>query len=184
MKIPVAEIFLPIPSYEGLYEISNYGIVKRLPAIIHLKNNTKRLQPGKIKQPTKRNYLSVYLYKEGIGKEYLVHRLVAITFIPNPLNLPQVNHKDGNKFNNRVDNLEWCTPFQNTHHAMNTGLRDTHGENNPAAVLTEEIAMNIKYLKNCGYSFKYIRNKYSIFKYDTLYDCYHDRTWNFVKEMM
>ncbi len=70
----------------------------------------------------KNGYLSVALYKDGTHKNYRVHRLVAETFIPNPSNLPQVNHIDGNKLNNNVDNLEWCTSKQNIQHAWKNGL--------------------------------------------------------------
>lgn len=126
----------------------------------------------------------MYLYKDGVGKEYLIHRLVASTFIPNPLNLPQVNHKDGNKLNNFVGNLEWCTPLENTTHAVNTNLRDTLGENNPASVLTEDIALDIKNMKSKNMSFKLVRSKYPQYKYSTLYDCYNNRTWIYLKGVM
>lgn len=103
------EDFRDIPGYEGLYQVSNLGRVKGL-----YKNIIKRLKT------TKDGYLEVGLSKNGIEKKYRVHRLVAITFIPNPDNLPEVNHLDENKTNNCVSNLEWCTHKQNinygTHH--------------------------------------------------------------------
>lgn len=67
---------------------------------------------------------SGYLQVEYCGKKQLVHRLVAMAFIPNPDNLPEVNHKDGNKHNNHFTNLEWCTASNNKQHAHDTGLRD------------------------------------------------------------
>ena len=68
-------------------------------------------------------YLQVSLWKNNVGKTHYVHRLVAEAFIPNPLNLPEVNHKDGNKHNNSVDNLEWVDSSGNSYHAVRTGLR-------------------------------------------------------------
>lgn len=68
-------------------------------------------------------YLKVGLSVDGIHKYYLVHRLVAQAFIPNPNNLPQVNHIDGNKLNNHVDNLEWVSSYENQQHAVKNGLR-------------------------------------------------------------
>lgn len=103
--------FLDVKGYEGLYKISTNGKVYSL----------KR---KKIKRTdTNRNgYESVNLFKNGRGKHFLVHRLVAQAFIPNPNNYSFVNHIDGNKLNNDVNNLEWCTWSQNMIHAYSHGL--------------------------------------------------------------
>ena len=93
-----------IKGYEGLYQISNKGGVKSL----HNKKE-KILKPFK----SNNNYLSINLYKNNKLKTYLIHRLVAEAFLPNPDNLPVVNHKDENKLNNNVENLEWCTYYYN-----------------------------------------------------------------------
>lgn len=92
------EIWRPIEGYEGLYEISSYGRVRSL-----IKNIILRLK----KEPT--GYLRCNLYLNKNMKTVSIHRLVAQAFIPNPNNLPQVNHKDDDKTNNNVTNLEWCT---------------------------------------------------------------------------
>ena len=109
------EIFKDIKDYEGLYQISNFGRVKSV--------SRKRIDRNQIleerilKQRKKENgYLIVNLSKLDIDKKMYVHRLVAQTFIPNPNNLQQVNHKDENKMNNKVDNLEWCTQRYNSNY--------------------------------------------------------------------
>lgn len=91
-----------IPGYEGLYEVSNQGNVRNV-----RRNTLLRLSK------TNNGYKRVFLCKNGIKTGFQVHRLVAQSFIPNPLNLPQVNHKDEDKTNNNVDNLEWCSAKYN-----------------------------------------------------------------------
>lgn len=92
------ETFLSVPGYEGLYEISNLG-------------NVKSLRSGRLMKKSKNNvgYEMLTLTKDKTQTTYLIHRLVAITFIPNPLGLPEINHKDEVKTNNSVENLEWCS---------------------------------------------------------------------------
>ena len=101
-----------IKGYENLYEVSTFGNVRRA-------SNKKQLKP---KLPKKPKYYLVILYKNSTAKTIRIHRLVAETFIPNPENKPQVNHIDGNKLNNRVENLEWCDNSYNQKEAKRLGL--------------------------------------------------------------
>ena len=95
--------------YEGLYEVSNIGNVR----------NVRRNTLLKLSK-TNYGYIQVYLYKNGIRTGLKVHRLVAQAFIPNPDNLPQINHLDEDKTNNRVDNLEWCSHKYNVNYGHRT----------------------------------------------------------------
>lgn len=102
-----------IAGYEGLYQVSDHGRVKRV-------------DRGNILVPcrTTDGYLRVKLCRHGVQCSICVHRLVAAAFIQNQDNKPEVNHIDGNKTNNRADNIEWVTHHENVLHACRTGLRD------------------------------------------------------------
>lgn len=115
------EIWKDIKDYEGLYQVSNLGRVKSLSRIAKLRNVVRKV-PERLLKPTigGRGYLYVGLGKEGKTNRIAVHILVAKTFIENTLNLPFINHKDEDKTNNCVDNLEWCTPKYN----INYGTRN------------------------------------------------------------
>ena len=113
------EIWKDIVGYEGLYQVSDLGNVRSLN--YHREKRIKIL--SQIKRPN--DYLSVVIYVNGKCKKYSVHRLVAETFIPNPENKPQVNHINGDKTDNRVENLEWCTQSENQKHAIRWGLQKT-----------------------------------------------------------
>ena len=105
------ELWKDVKDYEGLYQVSTLGRVRSLDKYV----NTKNRNVDKVLKPAydKNGYLRVYLYKNGKGTYFRVHRLVAKTFIPNPLNLPVINHKDEVKDNNHPYNLEWCTDEYN-----------------------------------------------------------------------
>lgn len=111
------EQWKPIEGTDGKYEVSNLG---------HVRTNGKR--PGLLtltKQPSGYRYAMIEL-SNGKQKNCRVHRLVAEHFLPNPDNLPCINHIDGNKLNNHVSNLEWCTYQANMQHAVRTGLTNPH----------------------------------------------------------
>lgn len=109
------EIWRDIPDTNGQYKVSNTGKVKTA--------KTERILVPAIDE---RGYERVCLFKKDRERRYKVHRLVAITFLPNPEGKKQVNHKDGNKRNNCVSNLEWVTNEENMHHSRVNGLHDGH----------------------------------------------------------
>lgn len=104
------EIWKDIKWYKGLYQISNMGRVKSLERnVVRGRGGLYKIEEKILKSDKNRDgYLFVHLCKNGKRKHHLIHRLVAQAFIPNPHNLQQVNHRDENKTNNRVENLEWC----------------------------------------------------------------------------
>lgn len=116
------EVWKPVTNYEGLYEISNLGRIRSL-------HNYKRNGNNILVPRIKRGYFTVGLRKNGIRKWFLLHRLVALAFIPNPNNYPCVNHKDENKLNNNVENLEWCTvSYNNTYGTRIERVTDKTGK--------------------------------------------------------
>jgi len=122
-----SEIWKTIQGFEELYEVSNLGRIKALARIKNCNKGYGTMKEHIMKQTNANcEYYRVPLTnKNHIKKYYLVHRLVALAFLPNPNNFEDVNHIDGNKANNSVDNLEWCTRSYNLKHAIDTGLRPT-----------------------------------------------------------
>jgi len=118
--------FLPITGFEDSYAVSDTGVVKSIARYVLGRDGVYYPRPSRIlsARPNKRlKYPQVSLWKDSKQYTKYVHRLVAIAWIPNPLNLPEVNHIDGDRLNNQVSNLEWCTRQGNAIHAVRTGLK-------------------------------------------------------------
>jgi hypothetical protein len=137
-----------IEGYEDLYKVSDLGRIKSF----------KKDSNGKILKPRedKDGYLLLNLWKDSKRKTFKIHRLVAQAYIINPENLPQVNHKDGNKQNNFSKNLEWCSNYYNQKHARENNLNNIcwqKGENHIGHKLTQEKVLAIRNHKdkNRGY---------------------------------
>jgi predicted XRE-type DNA-binding protein len=143
------EIWKDVIGYEGLYQVSNLGRVKSL-----RKNLIMKLCSAN------HGYLNVGLNK-NLKKSFYIHRLVAQAFIPNPENKPQVNHKDGNRLNNKVENLEWNTNYENMRHGYDTGLIDNKKENNGRSKLKEK---DVIFIRKSKLSQKELSEKFKISK--------------------
>ena len=128
------EIWKSIKGYEGLYEVSNLGRVRSVDHYVFFSDGRKRFHKGQILKPREVSggYYDVILYKDGIGSHNKIHRLVAENFIENPDCLRDVNHKNENKKDNRIENLEWVTHSDNmlygtrTNRWRNTMLENGH----------------------------------------------------------
>lgn len=126
------EIWANIKGFEGYYQVSNFGNVKSVARHDYKRN---RDIPERLRTPVcVHGYYYCELWKDGYHKRFAIHRLVATAFLDNPDNKSEVNHKDGNKGNNHVSNLEWCTHSENEAHAFKAQLTkpyDREGEKNP-----------------------------------------------------
>jgi len=160
------EIWKNIKGYKGLYKVSNYGRVKNIKLFKHYrisKNNTmtidyqsvhkhKQFRQNKILKYGihELGYLYYYLSNNGTSEKIYMHRLVAQHFIPNLDNKLEVNHKDGNKQNNYVSNLEWCTRFENNKHAFENGLKNNNHFKKKVKIIKGDFSKTFDSIVNCS----------------------------------
>lgn len=161
------EIWKDVVGYEGLYQVSNLGNKKSLTRGVKSKNNSTKIVNGRVlaNYINSNGYIPFSLCKNGICCIKNVHVVVATAFIPNPDNLREVNHKNGVKSDNRVENLEWCTSSYNSLHAIKNGFQKVRkGEEHPflgkfgsdfhrsKLVLNEKTGVFYETLKDAAYS--------------------------------
>ena len=168
------------------YQISNSGRVKSIERKVRYKNNRHegfRIIKEKILKirKNKYGYSSIRLYNENSKqKDFTIHRLVAQAFIPNPENKPCVNHIDGNKMNNHIDNLEWCTHTENSKHSYDKGLQSKKGEKHHMNKLTENDVIVIRsLLEKISLTKKEIAEIFNVSEY-TIRDIQIRRSWKHI----
>lgn len=142
------KVILKVPNVVHTYVLCEHGIVTNVDKLKVLSNTS--ITPAN-------RYVKVHL-----DKFYALHRLVARAFIPNPDNLPQVNHIDGNRYNNAATNLEWCTAAENVQHSYDTNLANNAGSNNSQSKLTEDDVINIWKLKDTELTARQIRDRLNL----------------------
>ena len=176
------EVWRPINGYEGCYEVSNIGRIKSLNRYVNPRS--LRLVRCRIMVPwITKGYFCVSLCRYGVIKKRYVHRLMASAFLLNPNNYPCINHKNGVKTDNIIENIEWFTYSYNNQHALDYGLRDRKkssrpGEKNPNAKLTLNDVLEIRQvLKNRKETQKSISKRYQVSE-DTIQRINTNRSWS------
>jgi len=169
----VTETWKPISGYEGIYEVSDLGRVKRVAP-------SKHSYPGKILAGglDQDGYRVLLLYKlDGTRRMFKEHRLVAAAFIPNPNSLPQINHKNAIKTDNKAENLEWCSCKRNIRHAVDKGLwNPSKGSDHHNAKLDEGKIAQIRKLLAEGKSHVEIGKIFGV-AHATIGDIHRGATW-------
>jgi len=157
-----------ISGYENTYLITSHGEI---------------IRNGKVRKVgvTRTGYQSVVLCKNGVMKNYRVHRLVAEAFIPNPDNKPHVNHINGDKTDNRVENLEWVTQSENMQHAYSSGLRNPmNGTKHTNSKLTESQVREMRHIYSLGHvTIQWIADLYNV-SHNSISRIINNKTWKHV----
>lgn len=169
------EVWKTIVGWEGYYEVSNMGNVRSVDRYVKNPHGTKSLKRGKAMLPFTNRFkgrMATFNRTGNRNKKYQVHRLVAIAFIPNPNNLPEVNHLKG-RLDDRAESLEWSSQIDNIHHAIDNGLNNQRGENHSNAKLKEVDVLAIRNSKDTS---KILSEKYGV-KQVTIVAIRNRRIW-------
>ncbi len=162
------EKWSPVVGWESLYEVSSRGRVRSLDRVVKNYPDCTRVWRGRYLKATPSNagYPIISMSNSGLVKNRMVHQLVAASFIPNTHNKPHINHKDGDKTNNNMENLEWCTHKENMQHGFATGLIpkrvNLKGEKSMAAKLTDFDVVEIKRRLSLGHTCASIERDYVV----------------------
>ena len=169
------EIWKPIKGYEQYYEVSNLGRIKSLARNVYWKNRANRINSRydeeKIIVPDvmKNGYIRIKFRVNGDVKQKTVHRVVAEAFIPNPENKPCINHKDGDRKNNKVENLEWCTYSENNLHEWRVLCKKSYNAKKVRCIdlnlVFDSVSDGAKYMGSCKQSlFNALYKRDGVFK--------------------
>lgn len=176
------EFFIDLFGYKNIYQISNYGRIKRLSfKRFNFLNKKESIYKEKILKPfLRKGYEAVRLTVGGKSSTYSIHRLVAMNFISTTDLSLQVNHKDGNKINNHVSNLEWCTPKENVTHAIKNNLWvNSSGSKNGMSKLNEGKVIEILTKLKKGEYYRDIAIEYGI-SHKTISSIKNKTTWKHI----
>lgn len=175
-KIMGTEIWKDITGLEGEYQVGNSGKVKSLDRYCRSKADSKSFRKGIIRKQFISNagYYRVSLK----GKYQTVHRLVAIAFVDNPENKPEVNHKNGIKTDNRAINLGWCTKSENMYHAYRNGATILRGSKNSQSKIKESDIPEIRKAK-CSKEYRVLADKLGVTE-NTIYRIATKREWKHI----
>lgn len=182
--INMTEIWKDIKDCGGIFQISNAGRVKRLERTIFRKVHgvmTRTILKAAFKKVFigTNGYPCVSVCIDQVRVQYVIHRLIAIAFIPNPENKREVNHKNGIKTDFSISNLEWCTQSENTKHAFAMGLMNVKGEKHMHAKLDNNAVYDIRENCNETTSMQYFAKKYNV-NVNTVRDVVKGRTWTHI----
>lgn len=176
------EIWKDIPGFEGKYQASTEGRIKSVARIVIQKNRTQNWPERILKGSKSREYPSHKLYNGVRHFNISAHILVARTFLPKVEGKCLINHKNGIKGDNRLENLEWCTHSENVKHAYDTGLtKPRKGEQSTSSVLTELDVIMIRLYKELGWSYKKLAKMYNVVP-SNIASIVKRQTWKHVKE--
>lgn len=173
----------PIPGFEGRYEAASDGSIYSVRRVFIHESGYEQIIPEKqmTTQLTETGYYRVALTTNGRSKSYRAHRLVAAAFLPNPENLPEVNHLNADRTDNRVSNLEWCTKEQNRQHAVRLRCEGVLGPRSASRKLNPEGVTHARRAFRDGAAYKQIADAYGV-SVETIRDAIRGKTWSAVPD--